>query len=140
MAISELRLIMRWAENQPREEITNIPARTRGLYALLKKRVKLKNKYDVVYIGMAATGGIKSRLRSHARSESKRDLWTHFSIFEVWPNITASEVEELEGLFRHIYRKDTRANRINRQRSFKKLSRIRNNKLQQWPQNESTAC
>ncbi|GAF97179.1 unnamed protein product, partial [marine sediment metagenome] len=33
-------------------------------------------------------------------------LWTHFSIFEVWENITENEIKELEGLFRQIYRKD----------------------------------
>jgi hypothetical protein len=44
---------------------------------------------------MAASGGMKSRLDSHAQSETKRDLWTHFSIFEVWDNLTASEITEL---------------------------------------------
>ena len=88
---------------------------------------------------MAARGvvGIRSRLLSHARSKRKRELWTHFSIFQVWDNITEAEVAELEGLFRHIYRKDTRANRINRQRSFKKLKKVRRNNLSQWPKIES---
>jgi hypothetical protein len=76
--------------------------------------------------------GIAGRLRSHARSERKKELWTHFSVFEVWDNITETEVAELEGLFRHIYRKDTRANRVNRQRSFKKLRTVRENQLRKW--------
>ena len=42
------------------------------------------------------------------------------------------EVSELEGLFRHIYRKDTRANRLNVQRSFKKLKRICVKDFQLW--------
>jgi hypothetical protein len=124
MAISDLRFIKRCAEFCPKSDRVKIPRRTRGIYALLKKRPRL-DKYDVVYIGMAAKGGIGGRLWSHERSESKGDLWTHFSVYEVWDNITESEVAELEGLFRHIYRKDTRANRINRQRSFKKLRKAR---------------
>jgi hypothetical protein len=81
--------------------------------------------YDVVYIGMACgRSGIKSRLRSHRRSKKKGALWTHFSAFEVWPNIREEEIAELEGLFRQIYRKDTRANTINQQRSFKKLRKV----------------
>jgi len=42
------------------------------------------------------------------------------------------EIRKLEGLFRHIYRKDTRANQLNVQRSFKKLRKVRQNKLQDW--------
>lgn len=134
MPVSELRLIKRFAEFRTRDEINYIPVGTRGLYALLKERPLLE-KYDVVYIGMATGNiGIRSRLHSHAKSKKKRDLWTHFSIFQVWDNITVQEIAELEGLFRHIYRKDPRANRINRQRAFKKLKKIRNNKLRQWPQ------
>jgi hypothetical protein len=71
----------------------------------------------------ALKGGIKYRLRSHRRK--KAAAWTHFSIYEVWDNITESEVEELEGLFRHIYRRDPRANKFNQQRSFRKMKTIR---------------
>ena len=81
--------------------------------------------YNVVYVGMAGAGqggGIRRRLNSHKRN--KPGLWTHFSVFEVWDNITEAEVAELEGLFRQIYSKDSRANRLNLQRSFKKLKRV----------------
>jgi hypothetical protein len=71
---------------------------------------------------MAASGSIRARLGSHGRK--KRNLWTHCSIFEVWDNITEAEVAELEGLFRHFYRLDSRASALNRQRSYKKLKRI----------------
>ena len=77
----------------------------------------------------AARAGIRGRLRSHR--ESKKGKWTHFSIFEVWENITEAEVEELEGLFRHIYRKDTKANRLNEQKSFKKLDRVAVKRLEE---------
>jgi len=102
MPVSELRLVKRYAEFCPISQIKMIPSGTRGLYVLLKLRPGLsrrsvRDKFDVVYIGMARglKGGIKSRLRSHKRK--KPELWTHFSVYEVWDNITESEVEELEG-------------------------------------------
>ena len=66
--------------------------------------------------------GINGRLRKHLKN--KPDQWTHFSAFEVWDNIREDEVRELEGILRHIYRKDTRANSLNKQRSFKKLTKV----------------
>ena len=82
---------------------------------------KRADQYDVVYIGMSATGktGLKRRLRVHRRN--KGSLWTHFSVFEVWENIRDDEIKELEGLFRQIYRYDSRANALNLQRGFKPL-------------------
>ena len=77
------------------------------------------------------TASIRGRLRIHLRR--KGGLWTHFSVFEVWDNISEEEVKELEGIFRHIYRKDRRANRLNRQKSFRKLIRVRRaTKKEEW--------
>lgn len=133
MAVSELRLIKRCAEHLRQKDIQKVPPRTRGIYVLFKYRRKSK-KYDVVYIGMAAgtkTASIRGRLRAHRRRKGK--FWTHFSAFEVWDNISEEEVKELEGIFRHIYRKDSRANRLNRQKSFRKLTRIRrSSKKEGW--------
>jgi hypothetical protein len=125
MPVSELRLIKRCAEFLQKTEISRVPSYTRGIYALFKYNSRL-NKYDVVYIGMAAgtkTASIRGRLRVHRRRRGK--LWSHFSVFEVWDNIREEEVKELEGLFRHIYRKDTKANSLNQQRAFKKLAKVR---------------
>jgi hypothetical protein len=125
MPVSELRLIKRCSEFRPKEDIKAIHPWTRGIYVLFKHRPQL-DKYDVVYIGMAAgmkTASIRGRLRVHRRKKGK--LWTHFSAFEVWDNIREDEIQELEGLFRHIYRKDARANKLNRQKGFKKLSNVR---------------
>ena len=125
MAVSQLKLIKHCVEFVPKDEIKNVPRRTRGIYVLFKYRPRL-DKYDVVYIGMAGgekKAGIGGRLGKHKRD--KRSLWTHFSIFEVWDNIREDEVRELEGIFRHIYRRDNRANRLNVQRSFKKLTKVR---------------
>jgi len=78
-----------------------------------------------------AKTGVHGRLNSHRRL--KEGEWTHFSVFEVWwDNITEAEVAELEGLFRHIYRKDTKANRLNEQRGFKKLKTVGKVKLENW--------
>ncbi len=73
---------------------------------------------------------MKGRLMSH-RCE-KADHWTHFSIYEVWDNISAEEIEELEGLFRHIHRRDSTANALNKQRSFRPLERIRRKDEGDW--------
>ncbi len=133
MSVSELRLIKRCVEFCEQEDIRSVPPHTRGVYVLFKYRPKL-DKYDVVYIGMAAgtkTASIRGRLRVHRRK--KRKVWSHFSVFEVWDNITETEVQELEGLFRHIYRKDTRANKLNRQKGFKKLNKVRRKtKKEKW--------
>src|SRR5450631_3597608 len=111
-----LRLIRSCAQWIPKTQIDSVPMGFRGIYALQRHRPRIK-KYDVVYVGMAdGNAGIRARLMAHANSKRKSQLWTHFSAFEVWPNITEAEIAELEGLFREIYRKDKRANRLNRQK------------------------
>lgn len=127
MPESELRLFRRCVEQQPRAAIREIPPGVRGIYALLRKR--RNGRFDVVYVGMARQG-VKGRLVRHARSASKAALWTHFSVFEVFDNVRGEEIQELEGLLRHIYRADSRANRLNVQRGFRKLAKIRSRYLE----------
>jgi hypothetical protein len=113
-------------------EIEKIPKGIRGIYILYKAEgQKAKN---VVYVGMARGEkyGARSRLKSHKKSEKKKNLWTHFSVFEVWDNISAQEVAELEGLFRHIYRLDTTANILNIQREHKPLAAICRELPSEW--------
>jgi hypothetical protein len=90
MPQSVLWLIKRTTEFVPKDGIGLLPRRLRGVYVLYKRRIKQgKRKYDVVYVWMAAAGrggGIRGRLTSHYRR--KGELWTHFSAFEVWDNIT----------------------------------------------------
>jgi len=133
MPVSELRLIKRCAElvKQTTENISLVPANTRGIYTLLKYQRKT-GKYDVVYVGMdggEGKGGVRSRLKTHKKR--KGGLWTHFSVFEVWDNKREEEIRGLEGILRHIYRVDTRANHLAKQRSFKKLTKVRNDSLKQ---------
>jgi hypothetical protein len=121
---SPLRLIKQFEEFKPKEQVSHLPRRLRGIYVLYKG-VRGGQKFDVQYVGMAAAGrrgGIKGRLTSHAKKKS--DLWTHFSAYVVWDNIREEEVAELEGLFRHIYGRDSRASALNIQRKFKKLRQV----------------
>ena len=131
MAESSLRLIKRCSEYISLDDINLIPKGLRGIYVLYYFRPRLKT-FDVVYVGMANRGkaGIRSRLKSHRRR--KVGLWTHCSIFEVWDNIQDNKVSELEGLFRHIYKKDSRANKLNKQRGFKKLKMVRDSNFWEW--------
>ena len=130
MPESHLRLIKRCAEFQPKEKVKSVPLKRRGLYVLyFKHRRNGEDKYDVVYVGMT-TSGIRGRLASHEKG--KGDLWTHFSAFEMWDNIRDEEIVQLEGLFRHLYRKDARANILNVQRAFKKAKKVQQNNLETW--------
>jgi hypothetical protein len=129
MPQSPLRLVRRSVEYISKERLKNLPRRLRGIYVLYRfQRVNGADKYRVVYVGMAAAGrrgGIKGRLLRHVQSKRKREQWTHFSAFVVWDNIRDDEIAELEGLFRHIYRDDPAANKLNVQKGFKKARHVR---------------
>lgn len=128
MRASSLRLIKGSAEFIERERVNELPRGLRGIYVLYKQfRGGTHPKYNLLYVGMAAAGrgrGLRGRLASHVKSKRKGKHWTHFSAFEVWENIRDEEVAELEGLIRHIYRKDPAANRLNLQRGFKKARKL----------------
>lgn len=108
-------------EYLPRERVDTLPARTRGIYVLYNK---IANNMNVVYVGMARgeKSGAKGRLWKHETSKS--DAWTHCSVYEVWDNITASQVQELEGFVRHLYRKDGSTNPLNVQKGYAPLHRL----------------
>jgi hypothetical protein len=134
---ASLRLVRCAVQWIPKDKIDSVPKGFRGIYALHRHRPRIK-KFDVVYVGMAEGGiGMRARLRAHANSKRKRKLWTHFSAFEVWPNITQAEITELEGLFREIYRKDKRANALNRQKRHKNIQAVRVRDLEKLASEES---
>ena len=118
-----LRLIQRYIEYVPQADVLCVPRNLRGIYVLYRREKARGNQkrdhYNVVYVGMARQGGIRPRLRSH--SKRKKAKWTHFSIFEVWPNISDGEIAELEGLFRHLFRYDAIASGLNKQRGYRAL-------------------
>src|ERR1700680_4874954 len=122
------RFIKRCAEWIPKAESKRIPPATRGIYALLDHQPRI-NKYDVVYVGMTARSSVGRRL---ARHKNRAKIWNHFSIFEVRDNVGEDQILELEGLFREIYRKDSRSNRFNRMCKYKKLQKVRNDDLRSW--------
>jgi hypothetical protein len=72
--------------------------------------------------------------------KKKVELWTHFSVFKVWDNISDDEIKELEGLFRHIYRKDSRANKLNVQRAFRQVKKIQADDFEAWGPPVDTHC
>lgn len=120
---SHLKIIKASLEYRDIKEISIVPKNLRGIYALYQKEGK---NYNLVYIGMSgkdANGRLKARLIKHKKN--KRKKWTHFSYYEVWDNISDSEIRELEGLFRQLYRLDSRANTFNKQQTHKPLTKIR---------------
>ena len=132
---SDLRFIRRSAEFLEPTEISHLKNGLRGIYVLYLRKIDGgKERYDVQYIGMSRGDrfGMKGRLRAHRRSTSKADRWTHFSIFEVWDNVTKEEIEELEGFARHLYRRDSTASTMNIQRGYKKLRKVRKPKIRDW--------
>jgi hypothetical protein len=133
MPVAPLRLIRRCFEFAPQEAYVKVPPATRGIYVLYRRRRPLRRddhggRFDVVYIGLANVG-VRRRLQSHVRQ--KGDEWTHFSVYEVWDNIRQDEIAELEGLFRHIYRFDAHANRLNLAKSYQQLGQVRRQAAQE---------
>lgn len=110
MTVSQCYLFKNHLEYVPIARIKqDIPKSIRGLYVLYHSPHG-SDVFNVVYIGMARgekVAGIKGRLVRHAKQ--KIGSWTHCSVFEVWDNITKSQVEELEALFRYVYAKDENA-------------------------------
>ena len=125
MPESELRLIKRWEKFLSVDKINSLPRGLRGFYVLYKQPKGTKS-YNVVYVGMSSSGSNKGHIRGRLKTHRKKKegSWSHFSIFEVWDNIRDDEIRELEGLFREIYKKDSSASKLNKQRGFKKLKRI----------------
>ena len=129
MPQASLKLVKHCHECIPQSDIGKLKPGLRGLYVLFRRRKsrrRPKANYDVVYVGLAglsANSSIRGRLKRHRTK--KRRLWTHCSVFEVHDNITPDELKEFEGLFRHIYRHDSRANRLNKQKCFRRLRTVR---------------
>jgi hypothetical protein len=123
MPVAALNLIKQFDEHLPKNAMKHVAKNTRGIYALLKKD---HNAYNVIYVGMAGgdKSGIHGRLNVQSRSKRKKNAWEHFSIFEVHDNVSREVIQELEGLFRHIYRKDSLSQRFNRQKNFKRFSKV----------------
>lgn len=129
-AQAPLRLVKGWERYEKKENRKLIPRHTRGLYVLYQQKPKKedgKDRFDVVYIGVAGVrhdknGGIQGRLNTHARLITN---WTHFSAFEVHDNVSREEILELESLLLTIFRRDPRIRVLNKQKGSKQFSRAR---------------
>lgn len=105
----------------PKEDISSLPQRIRGIYALYNEDNKgFKN---LMYVGMTDSGA-KGRLIKH-NGGKKEGLWTHCSVYEAWDNITQEQIAELEALFRHALRKDASASSLNIQKGSSIFMRLR---------------
>jgi hypothetical protein len=131
MAEARLHFIKQCIERREfkEQEVEKIPSKTRGIYVLLHQ--KEPDVYDVMYIGMTAAG-VHGRLQSHLKSGTKTKFCSHFSMFEVHDNVPEEEIEELEGILRHIFRKDSHANQLAHQRGYGPLREVRRRDWGQW--------
>lgn len=120
-----LRLIQCSMEFQKLSEISNLGKHRRGIYILYQE--SKGDHFEVLYVGMT-NSDIAKRLRSHRRKK----VWSHFTAFAVWPNITHEEIRELEALFRHIYRKSKKANIFNIQRGSDSLRAVQAKDFKDW--------
>jgi hypothetical protein len=142
MPQAPLKLVKRCQEWIPQSEIGKLEPGIRGLYVLFRRRKSRRRpepNFNVVYVGLAGLGvnsSIRGRLKSHRRKKGR--LWSHCSLFEVHDNVTPDELRELEGLFRHIYRHDAKANRLNKQKGFKRLRSVRAVLFRSKPQRGQT--
>ncbi len=122
-----LRLFSCSLEFRSRNEIRFVGENVRGIYMLYTTRDE--KIFELVYVGMSDSN-VAYRLRRH--DNSKRKKWTHFSVYAVWPNIMKVEIQELEGLLRHIYRRDKRANIFNLQRGCRAFRKIKVTDFKEW--------
>jgi hypothetical protein len=129
MASSDHSIFKNSFEFKKMAEIGDVPMSVRGIYVLYQEDGESMN---VVYVGMARgeKQGIRGRLLDH--KDKKENEWTHFSAFEVWDNVTPKQVEDLEGMFRHIYRKDAFANSLNIQLVYKPMEKIKRTSSNDW--------
>jgi len=134
LQISPLRLVKWCTQWQNKENWDKVPLKLRGVYVLYNGDSE-KKFYNVVYVGMAASGaGIRRRLENHYFSKRKGDKWTHFSFFAVWPNIRNDEIRELEALIGEMFRKDQNAISLAKQKKSKAIQKVRCKKISEWPQ------
>jgi hypothetical protein len=98
----QLFLFKNYVEHVPKEEKIDkfVPRLARGIYILFNEVGD--KKMNVVYIGRSTVGekqGVGARLVTHKREKKG---WSHYSVFEVWQNLSNEIIEELEALILHF--------------------------------------
>ena len=119
------KLIEKVWEHIPRDEFDLayevIGHKVRGIYVLYQQK---KDRFNVVYIGMSNTGMLGGRFKKdHLKSKSKE--WTHFSVFKVFTYVSESQIRELEGMFREIFRKDAYGLKYNKQKKYGRFDKTK---------------
>jgi hypothetical protein len=131
MGDNQLFLFKNYIEHVPKADLKEmVPELVRGIYVLFNE--DNDKKMNVVYIGRSAIGskqGIGARIVSHTK---EKKAWSHFSVFEVWDNVSNMVVEELEALILHIYARDGSANGLNIQKNSKRFHSIRRADRNSW--------
>jgi hypothetical protein len=129
----QLFLFKNYVEHIAKERLNEtVPKLVRGIYILFKEDVDTK-KMNVVYVGRATEGkkqGVGARLMAHAKDKEKD--WSHFSVFEVWQNVSNEIIIELEAMILHVYSRDGTANKLNKQKSSSLFRGIRRTRRDGW--------
>lgn len=102
MKVSPCYLFSRSVEFCEIEQLDMMLPYMKGIYVLYQ--CYDDGHMEVVYIGvgLGKANGIKGQLMIHR--DQQPNVWSHFSVFEVWDNITKKQIKELAGFFRHVYR------------------------------------
>jgi hypothetical protein len=129
----QLFLFKNYVEHIPKGKIKEaVPGLVRGIYILFKEDIDTE-EMNVVYIGRATEGkkqGVGARLVRHEKNKKKE--WSHFSVFEVWQNVSNEIIIELEALILHIYSRDGTANKLNIQKNSRLFRDIRRTSRGKW--------
>jgi hypothetical protein len=128
MESEEQAFIRRYDEFVKKDRRNKVPIDAKGIYALLKK--KRDGKFDVVYVGVSVSG-IRDRLRQHARNHGRNGRWDYFSVFDVQPYVSSLTIEQLETLWKHIYRKSIKTNSLNIEQGLKNLI-VKRTPIEEW--------
>jgi hypothetical protein len=129
----QLFLFKNYVEHIPKGKLhETVPKLVRGIYILFKEDTNTE-EMNVVYVGRATEGkkqGVGARLLAHRKDKKKR--WSHFSVFEVWQNVSNEIIIELEALILHIYSRDGTANKLNVQKNSKLFRCVRRARRGDW--------
>ena len=96
------------------------------MYVLSKKWPKLKELFDVIYVGVGGTGqrsGVGARIWTH-KNDGKKPTWSHYSVFEVHDNISGDEILELERFLLEVFKSDSQLINVRfGSKAFKEISK-----------------
>ena len=122
MKVSPCYLFSRSLEFCPAEDIDLVPPGTKGIYVLYQSLNADLMELIYIGVGFGECSGLHGRLKMHR--DLQPNVWTHFSVFQVWDNITKKQIKELAGFFRHVFRRGIYAKSVMETKEYKPLIRI----------------